>query len=323
MRNKSILITGGAGFIGSHITKRLISMGAKVSVIVKYKSVIDNVRLSPVWNDLVVIEADLRNIDSLRQFKDKTYDIIFHIAAYNHVGDSFLHVNEALMSNALATANLLEFAPEYGRFIYTSTSEIYGYQDSVPFHEDLTPSPISPYAIGKYAGELYARMKFRQTNRPIICIRPFNVFGPYQSDRAVISELIIKSLWNVPIETTEGDQSREFNYIDNIVDAFIAAAQTDPPPKEIINIGSQEEITIRDLVKKIHKLSGSKSELRIGSLPYRPTEIWKMCADNARAEKILGWKPKIFLDEGLKRTIEWFRKYLDVFYSQTSTLNRL
>ena len=323
MKNKRILVTGGAGFIGSHITKRLVNMGASVSVVVKYKSVIDNIRLSAVWDDIVVIEADLRNIDSMRQFKDKGYDIIFHLAAYNHVGDSFLHVNEALMSNVIATANLLEFAPEYGRFIYTSTSEIYGCQDSVPFHEDLTPSPISPYAIGKYAGELYARMKLHQTKRQIVCIRPFNVFGPYQSDRAIIPELIIKSLRNEPVETTEGNQSREFNYIDNIVDAFIATAQMDPPPKEVINIGSQEEATIRDLVKKIHKLSGSKSELRIGSLPYRPTEIWKMCSDNTRAERILGWKPKVSFDEGLKRTIEWFRRYLDVFYNQASALNKL
>lgn len=323
MKNKRILVTGGAGFIGSHLTKRLAGLGAQVHVVVKYKSIIDNIRLSPIWGDINIIEADLRNIDSLRQFRGKSFDLIFHLAAYNHVGDSFLHANEALMSNAVATANLLEFAPEYDRFIYTSTSEVYGYQDSVPFQEDFIPFPISPYSIGKYAGELYARMKRHQTKQAIVCIRPFNTFGPYQSDRAVIPELIIKSLRNIQIETTEGKQTREFNYVDNIIDGFIAAATVANPPEQIINIGSNREIAICDLVRKIHELCGSKSELRIGALPNRPTEIWRMCADNNEADKVMGWKPVVSFEEGLQRTIDWYRKYLAVYYDSSSALNRL
>jgi UDP-glucose 4-epimerase len=324
MNKKRILVTGGAGFIGSHLTKRLVQQGAEVSVVVKYKSIIDNVRLSPVWRDIEIIEADLRNIDSLRQFVgSRPYDLVFHLAAYNHVGDSFLHVNEALMSNAVATANLLEALPEYGRFIYTSTSEVYGYQLAVPFQEEFCPFPISPYAVGKYAGELYARMKHHQTGQPIVCVRPFNTFGPYQSDRAVIPELIIKCLLNEPIETTEGIQTREFNYVDNIIDGFVAVAEIDLPPEHVINIGSNREIAIRDLVHQIHQFSGSESELRIGALPNRPTEIWRMCADNSRASQLLGWKPVIGFEEGLRRTIDWYRKYLDVYYGSSSPLNLL
>ncbi len=323
MKNKHVLITGGAGFIGSNLVKRAVGLKAKVSVVVKYKSIIDCVRLAPIWGDIEIIEADLRNIDSLRQLKGRKFDTVFHLSAYNHVGDSFLHVNEALTSNMIATANLLEFAPDFGRFVYTSTSEIYGFQKCVPFEEEFTPNPISPYAIGKYAGELYARMKRRQTKKSIICIRPFNVFGPYQSERAVIPEIVIKCLRNVPVETTEGKQTREFNYVDNVVDAFLKAAEIKSPPEEVINIGSGQEISVRDLVKKIHKLSGSRSELRIGSLPNRPTEIWRMCAANKRAEYALKWKPGVSFDEGLKRTIEWYRGYLNVFYKPSSPLNLL
>lgn len=323
MRNKRILVTGGAGFIGSNLTKRLVGLGAKVTVVVKYKSIIDSVRLSSLWDDLDIIEADLRNIDSLRQFKGQSYDVIFHLSAYNHVGDSFLHVSEALTSNILATANLLEFVPEFGRFIYTSTSEVYGYQEVVPFRENLTPSPISPYAVGKYAGELYAHMKRNQTRKSIACVRPFNVFGPYQSERAIIPELIIKSLRNVPIKTTAGTQTREFNYIDNIVDGFLAVAKTVAIAEEVINIGSGQEIAICDLARKIHKLSGSKSDLRIGALPTRPTEIWRMCADNTRARELLGWKPQVSFEDGLKKTIEWYKKYLDIYYNPASLLNQL
>ena len=323
MKNKSVLITGGAGFIGSHLTKRLIQLGANVSVVVKYKSLIDNIRLSPIWNRITILEADLRNIDSLQQFENCSYDIVFHLAAYNHVGDSFLHVAESLGSNAIGTANLLEHAPKYGRFTDTGTSEGYGLQDSVPFREEFVPYPISPYAVGKYMGELYANMKRHQTQQPIFCIRPFNTFGPYQSDRAIIPELIIKCLRGEAIETTQGKQTREFNYIDNIVDGFIAAAKVEPLPNEVVNLGSNHEVSIQDLAKKIHLLSNSKSELKIGALPNRPTEIWRMSADNTRATDLLEWKPAISFDEGLKRTIDWFRHYLDVFYSADSPLQQL
>ena len=322
MKNKKVLITGGSGFIGSHLTKRLVNLGADVSVTVKYKSIIDNVRLSPIWNNLNIIEADLRNTDSLKPLSKKHFDIVFHLAAYNHVGDSFIHVNESLMSNAIATANLLESDIDFGRLVYTATSEIYGYQENVPFNEDFLPFPISPYAIGKYSGELYARMKNHENNMPIVFIRPFNTFGPYQSDRAVIPELIIKCLKNIPIETTEGKQTREFNYVDNIVDGFIAIGTNEPINNEPINVGSNHEIPIAELVKTIHKLCESESELRIGALENRPTEIWRMSADNTRASEILGWEPKVSFEDGLKITIDWFKDFLDVFYKD-STLNKL
>jgi len=324
MKSKRILITGGAGFIGSHLTRALVSMGADVTVLVKYKSIIDNVRLSSVWNNINIEEADLRNLDSLKTLNNRSFDFVFHLAAYNHVGDSFIHVNESLMSNAIATANLLECGIDYGRFIYTATSEVYGFQKKVPFNENSSqPFPISPYAIGKYTGELYARMKRHQSDKPIVVIRPFNTFGPYQSDRAVIPELIIKCLRGDLVETTEGKQTREFNFIKNIIEGFLLISQVEPIPEEVINVGSGVEIAICDLVRKIHKLCDSDSELRIGSIPNRPTEIWRMFADNQRAENLLNWTPSITFDEGLKKTIIWFKKYLDVYYSTNSNLNKL
>jgi len=298
-------------------------MEADVTVLVKYKSIIDNVRLNSIWDKINVVEADLRNSDSLSLLKNQYFDIVFHLAAYNHVGDSFLHVNESLMSNAVATANLMESGIEYGRFIYTATSEVYGFQDEVPFSEDLNPLPISPYAIGKYAGELYARMKSRQADMPVVVIRPFNTFGPYQSDRAVIPEIIIKCLKGYPVETTEGIQTREFNYVNNIIQAFLSIAQIQPIPDGPINVGSGEEIAICDLVRKIHKLCDSDSELHIGALPNRQNEILRMFADNKRAQNLLNWQPLIPFEEGLKATITWFRQYLDVFYSPDSSLSQL
>ena len=320
---KRVLVTGGGGFIGSHLVRRLVDRGAEVAVTVKYGSIIDNVRLAPVWDSLELREADLRNFDSLRQFAGASFDCIFHLAAYNHVGASFLHVNEALQSNLVATANLMETVTDFGRFVYMSSSESYGYQEQVPFAEEAMPHPISPYAVGKYAGECYARMKRHQTAAEIVCVRPFNTFGPYQSERAVIPELIIRCLRGLPVETTAGKQTREFNYVDNIVDGLLAAATASPAPDQLVNIGSQEEIAIRDLVAKIHALTESDSELKIGALPDRPTEIWRMSAANDRARDLLGWTPAIGFEEGLRRTVDWYRSFLALYHAEGAALSGL
>ncbi len=312
--NKKILISGGGGFIPSHLVRRLVDIGAEVSVLVKYNSIVDNVRLTDVWNKINVIECDIRNIDSLRQVSELKPDIIIHMAAYNHVGDSFYSVNEALNSNSLGTANLFEAYQDYELFIYTSTSEVYGYQEGVPFVETMLPSPISPYSIGKYAGELYARMKAEQQDKPVAILRPFNAYGPYQSTKAIIGELIIKCLNNEIIRTTEGKQTREFNFVSNLVDGFIGVINnSDKAIGKVINLGCGEEVKISSLVKMIHKLTSSQSELEIGVLDYRPTEIWRMYADNSLALQNLDWTPKINLEDGLNITIEWYKKYLEIF----------
>jgi len=319
MKNKEILVTGGAGFIGSHLVSRLVDLGAKVTVVVKYKSIIDCIRLASTWDKIDVVEADLRNLDSIIHLNSlrKKYDIIFHLAAYNHVGDSFSHVQEALISNLLGTSNLLEKGPNYSKFIYTATSEVYGFQENIPFQEDNLPFPISPYAIGKYAGELYAKLKRHQENSSIICLRPFNAFGPYQSERAIIPEMIVKCLKGDSINTTEGLQTREFNYVDNLVDGFISSVSINNIPEKSINIGSNKEISIKELVETIHKLTNSKSKLNIGSLPNRPTEIWRMSADNRQAKEILGWEPKISFKDGLQLTIDWYKKFINFYYTDS------
>ena len=319
-KGKKILVTGGAGFFASHLTKKLHRAGAEVYVLTKYKSIIDNIRLVKIWDDIHPVEADLRNTDSLTQIKDIAPEIVFHFAAYNHVGDSFLHVAESMQSNAVGTANVMEAYEGYEKFVYIDTSEAYGYQESVPFTETQIPFPTSPYAVGKYAGELYAQMKHHVTKQPIVMLRPFNVFGPYQSPKAIIAEIIIKCLRGEEIRSTEGIQTRDFNYVENLVDGVLMSALEDKCIGQVMNIGSGVEITIKDLILKIHELTNSDSKLSIGALPYRPTEIWRMQADNQRATEILGWTPKVSLDEGLSLSIDWYRKFIDVYYGEDSGL---
>jgi nucleoside-diphosphate-sugar epimerase len=323
LKGKKILVTGGAGFIASHLCHRLVKEGARLFVLTKYACVIDNIRLADIWEKITPVEADLRNADSLKKIKSIKPEAIYHFAAYNHVGDSFSNVSEAMDVNSKGTVNLLDAYEDYKRFIYISSSEIYGYQKDFAFREALRPFPISPYAVGKYSGELYARMKGHVYKKPIVVLRPFNAFGPFQSPRAIIAEIVIKCLKGKDVRTTEGKQTREFNYVENLVDGFILAGTSKKAIGEIINLGSGYEVSIKDLVKKIHKLANSRSRLQIGALPYRPTEIWRMSSDSKKAHKLLGWTPRIGLEEGLSRTIEWYEKFNSMFSEQNSLLHKM
>lgn len=323
LRGRRILVTGGSGFIASHLTRRLVREGAEVGILTKYNSLIDNVRLVDVWDRLTVIEADIRNQDSLRQICNFKPEIIYHLAAYNHVGDSFTHVSEALDCNVKGTANLLESYDDYERFIYISSSEVYGYQTEVPFSEEMCPRPISPYAVGKYGGELYCRMKRERSERRIVILRPFNAYGPYQSPRAVIAEMVLTCLAGKPVRSTEGKQTRDFNYVENLVDGFILAGEREDAVGQIINLGSGMEISIKELIFEIHQQTDGKSELHIGALEYRPTEIWRMVAANSRAKTLLGWTPRVDFKEGLRQTIAWYRDFLNHYANSASPLHRL
>ena len=321
-KNKKILVTGGAGFIGSHLVNRLVNEGAKVSVVVKYNSIIDCPRLVKVWNNINIIEADLRNIDSVGDMKKMTFDIVFHLAAYNHVGDSFKHVLENVNSNLISTINLLNSGPNIKKIIHMGSSEIYGAQSKLPFDVKEKPNPMSPYAVSKFGSELFSVLKAKSSKLNLICVRPFNTFGPFQSEKAIIPEMIIKCLQNKEIRTTGGKQTREFNYIDNIIDGILFLNKKIKSSIDPINIGSSKPVSIKYLVKKIHKFTNSTSKLKIGSLKYRPNEIWKMQADNKFITS-KGWKPKVNFDDGLKRTIDWYRKFHKFYLSKNSSFKNL
>ena len=300
LKNKKILVTGGAGFIGSHMINRLIQHKAKITTTVKYNSIIDSPRLNFLWNKINIIECDLRNTDSTLQLKKNQYDIIFHFAAYNHVGDSFKHIKENIDSNLMSTINLLNYGPKFRKFVHIGSSEIYGIQKKIPFDIKNTPNPMSPYGITKYASEMYSRIKSLEKNFDLLLIRPFNTFGPYQSEKAIIPEIIIKCLLNKDINATYGRQTREFNYVSNIIDAIIFLEKKIKTKLEPINIGSNYPISIKNLILNIKKITGSKSNLNFGHLKYRPNEIWKMQANN-KFLKAKKFRHKVLFNDGIKK----------------------
>lgn len=238
-------------------------------------------------------------------------DVVMHLAAYTHVGKSWERVDECVQVNVQGTVHLLQALARrgYDRFVYTGTSEIYG-DVEVPFREDGPVNPISPYSVAKYAGEHYCRMFARGRSWPIVMLRPFNAYGPWQSPDRVIPEIIGRGLEGQPLRMTQGLQTREFNYVEDLADGFVRAAVADGVVGEIVNLGCGEEISMRDLARTLLRLLGDPIEPEFGALPERPTEIVRMRADADKAKTLLGWAPQTSLEDGLQRTIDWYREEL-------------
>lgn len=306
MRIKKAIVTGASGFIGHHLVRELRDRGVDVAIVTRYDNVVKNERLRPIWGKLHKIEADLRNRDPLNRMRSFKPDAVFHLAAYNQVLGSFSQVEECYDINAKGTANVLDVIDGSCRVLYVSSSEVYGHQHEVPWHEDMFPKPKSPYAITKYAGELHALMHQRLGN-PVVIARPFNVYGPYQSTKAVIPDFIGKALAGIPIRATGGEQTREFNYVDDIVRGMVDLVELDEITPGPTNLGCGKEVPIRDLIWKIKDLSESKSDINLGAYPYRPNEIWRMACSNDRAKSLVSWSPKFSLSAGLRITIEWYK----------------
>ena len=307
-----VLVTGAGGFIGSHLTRRLVADGAEVHALADAVSSIFPDRILDLRGRITVHEGNLTDRTAMEAVaKAVRPSTIFHLAAYTHVGKSWYRVDECIQSNVQGTVNLL-LALEgvgYERFIYTGTSEIYGGIE-VPFKESDIVNPLSPYAVSKYAGERFCRMYQQGLGWPIVCVRPFNAYGPAQSPDRIIPETIVRALRGQELKLTSGRQTREFNYVEDIVDGYVRAATTPDIEGELINIGGGEEVSIHDVVVKILDLLGNPIEPKFGALEHRPNEIWRMYCDATKARTLLGWEPAHTLDEGLAKTVEWYRNEL-------------
>ncbi len=264
-------------------------------------------RLADVVDDVRIVEASVADRSSMDHVvRTIQPEIVLHLAAFSHVGKSFYRVDENIQVNIQGTVNLLEaLRGEFDRFVYTGTSEIYGDVD-VPFREGGPVNPLSPYSVSKYAGERYCRMFQAAYDWPITYLRPFNAYGPWQTPDRILPELILGALRGQPFQMTEGHQTREFNFVDDLARAFVLAATAPGIDGELINVGCGEEISMRDVVARTLSLMGDPVPVEYGAVQYRPTEIWRMYCTNDKARELLGWAPEYSLDEGLRATIEWY-----------------
>ncbi|MCW2500942.1 MAG: hypothetical protein JWN87_2618 [Frankiales bacterium] len=306
-----VLVTGATGFLGSHLTSRLLEEGADVHALTSTVSAVYPQRLLPVRERITLHEGSLADRSAMDALAEQVRPrLIFHLGAYTHVGKSWQRVDECVQVNVQGTVNLLQALARFGfdKFVYTGTSEIYGDVD-VPFREDGPVNPISPYSVSKYAGERYCRMFHQGKGWPLVMVRPFNAYGPAQSPDRIIPEIIVRALKGQPLLMTQGKQTREFNFASDLAAGFLAAGLHGRPGR-LYNLGCGEEVSMRDLAATVLKLMNDPVEAQFGALPDRPTEIWRMYADSSRARTELGWSPQVALAEGLQRTISWYTNEL-------------
>lgn len=312
LRDRRVLVTGAGGFIGSHVTRRLVADGAEVHALTSAVSSVFPLRLLDVRDAITLHEGNLSDrsaMDAVVARARPTH--VLHLGAYTHVGKSWTRVDECIATNVAGTVNLLHAldGSGYERFVYTGTSEIYGDVD-VPFREDGPVNPVSPYAASKYAGERFCRMFHAGRGWPIVMVRPFNAYGPAQSPDRVVPEIVVRALRGRDLPMTAGHQTREFNYVEDLADGFVRAATTPGIDGEVINLGCGDERSMRQLAGVVLGLMGDPIEPSFGAIPDRPTEIRRMYADATKAHDRLGWSPAHTLVEGLTKTIEWYREEL-------------
>jgi len=318
--NQTVLVTGAAGFIGSRLTETLVQQGAQVRAFVRYTSRGElgllNFLPSAILSEIELVFGDLRDAEAIEQAA-KRADLIYHLGALISIPYSYLHPVEVVQTNILGTLNVLQACRKFDcRLIHTSSSEVYGTALKVPIDETHPLQGQSPYSASKIGADKLVESYYRSFGVRAVTIRPFNTYGPGQSARAVIPTIITQALTKQTVYLGNLDALRDFTYVDDTVDAFIKAGQTDGIDGETFNLGSGSEISIRDLAAHIFDLIGTTPEVEVDDERIRPalSEVQRLLADNSKARQVLAWSPQVDLREGLSRTIQWIREHLDFYH---------
>ena len=325
LSGRRVLVTGAGGFIGSHLTERLVELGAHTRAFVHYRSNgswgwLDS---SPRKADIEVIAGDVRDRDCIVAAM-RGVDVVLHLAALIGIPYSYHAPASYVETNIQGTLNVLQAARDLNveRVVHTSTSEVYGTAKRIPIDEEHPLQGQSPYSASKIAADKLAESFYLSFDLPVVTMRPFNTFGPRQSDRAVIPTIITQCLTGDVVHLGHLGPTRDFNYVSNTVDAFIHCAESENAAGHTINIGSGCEISVSDLAKKVSAILGKSVQIRFQAERARPdnSEVERLLADNTKARELLGWKPAVSLDEGLKHTIDWIREHLNDYRAGTYTI---
>ena len=301
------LITGGTGFIGSHLVKRVLGAGGIVRVV-------DNLstgsaeRLNQVGDSVQLVIGDLAE-NSVAAEAVKDIDYVLHQAAVPSVQRSVVDPVGTNRSNVTATLNLLENSRKAGvrRFVYAASSSAYGDTEVLPKSEEMPANPLSPYALQKWVGERYCKLYHELYGLETVSLRYFNVFGPgqdpYSEYSAVIPKFTTKLLAKEPITVYgDGEQSRDFTYIDNVIQANLLALRAPNAPGEVCNIGCGQRVSLNQLIQILEELLEVRAQVTYASA--KPGDVRHSLADITKATRVLGYVPKIDIEEGLRRTVE-------------------
>jgi NAD dependent epimerase/dehydratase len=320
LRGQRVLVTGACGFIGSHLAERLVREGAEVTAFVRYTSRGDIGLLrfvaSETRRNMAIVAGDLRDPDAVRK-ACRRQNVIFHLGALIAIPYSYIHPREVVETNVLGTLNVLEGAREHGaeRIVHTSTSEVYGTAQKVPIDEVHPRAAQSPYAASKTGADQLARSYHRSFGTPVVTLRPFNTYGPRQSDRAVIPTIVAQALSSDVVKLGALTPTRDLTYVLDTVEGFIRSATASRVVGEEINLGTGAEISIRELAEKVIHLVGRPARIQVEKKRIRPasSEVERLVADYRKAKRLLGWQPQINLAQGLRDTVRFVEKHMDLY----------
>lgn len=334
MPTKNVLVTGADGFIGSHLTEELVRRGFNVRAFVQYNSFnswgwLDNCP-EDIKDNFEVVLGDVRDQESVSGAM-KGQEVVIHLAALIAIPYSYSAPESYFATNLNGTLNVLRAGRSFGveRIIHTSTSEVYGTAQFVPITEEHPLQSQSPYSASKTAADQLALSFFHSFNSPVSILRPFNVYGPRQSARALIPTVISQiasGLTNIRLGSLS--PMREFNFVEDTVRGFISAIDAEGIVGEVINVGNGFEISVGDIAILISQLMGSKIRVISDESRIRPqgSEVERLCSNNEKARRLLNWSPDYGdidgLNKGLRRTIDWFRepKNLSRYRPETYTV---
>ncbi|MFX1408974.1 MAG: GDP-mannose 4,6-dehydratase [Promethearchaeota archaeon] len=315
IKNKNILITGGAGFIGTHLVETLMKEGNYITIIDNFNDCYytgKEENLAEVTNDYEIltnyklIKGDLLN-DSTYYEINNDIDFIFHLAAHAGVQYSMHNAEQVTRNNILGFVNILEFAlnQEVKKLVYASSSTVYGNPTYTPVDENHPKNPICPYGLSKLCCEIYADYYFREYSIPITKLRFYSVYGPRGRPDMVIGKFLNRILQNKELKIYgDGEQLRDFTYISDIVNGLILSSEKKESSGQAFNLGLSNPISINQLVDKIYDIANKPKKVKYGDKKKGDMEITH--ADITKAAKILNYDPKVDINTGLKKTYDWF-----------------
>lgn len=325
--DKTVLVTGAGGFIGSHLVEELTNRGAKVRALVRYNARGDWGNLdflsAEVKAKLEVLSGDVRD----PFFMDRAVEgahTVFHLASLIAIPYSYAAPQSYVDTNISGTLNVLQAAMRHKtpKVIHTSTSETYGTALYTPIDEKHPLQGQSPYSASKIGADKLAESYNRSFDLPVATIRPFNTFGPRQSARAVIPTIISQALTRDHIELGSLSPVRDLTFVSDTVNGFLHVAQTEACVGEVTNVGNGHGITIGELARKILSLMNADLPIKSSDERVRPekSEVFTLICDNSRAREAMGWRPQVSLDEGLAQVIEWVRANPSLFRAEEYTV---
>ena len=313
LKERKVLVTGGAGFIGSEVVSQLCENGAQVSILDNFSS--GKKAYLPSSPRVTVISGDICNKPLVKKVL-KDCESVIHIAALPFIPYSFNSPEEFFRVNVMGTLNLLceaMNAETVSRFVQISSSEVYGSAKYVPMDEDHPISPHSTYAVSKLASARIALLSHKEHGFPAAVVRPFNAYGPNVTQPYIIPEIIVQLLkGDTQIQLGNVESSRDFTYVSDTARAILLATVNDAVIGEVINIGSGRVITIRNLAYLIASIMGVNIQLTMDETRLRPFDVTKLVCDWSKAKRLLSWSPEVTLEDGLAKVINWLRTQQNV-----------